>query len=169
MKKEQQMQQEFLQRYDEIIESQDQTQMERLGSMTKRVMRWLIREEPQLAETAMRMLDDSDTATTQNYLTEQESRQIVERMQPRPTWTAEALKKSLSSLGLPLDNPTLFNEWSLLTVMLMIQSDSGETLRDFTGFQPNDDQMLRLVYRLALDKLKDQDGVFNVRRYFGLE
>ena len=163
------LQKEFLQKYDAIIKGKDEKDMERLGAMVKRVMRWLINEEPALAEQAIRMLDnESDMKDVRNYLTEEEARSIIEQMRPQPTWSMEALEQSLPSLGLRLQEPPYYNKWALLTYMLMIQSDDGETLHEVTNMSPNGDLMLRAIYKLALDKLKDQDKRFNIRRYFSL-
>lgn len=57
-----QMQAEFLRRYEDIVASGDTRQMERLGDMVKRVMRWLINEEMLAAvyQLALDRLKDRD-------------------------------------------------------------------------------------------------------------
>jgi hypothetical protein len=71
-------------------------------------------------------------------------------------------------MGLPTDVPPHFNHYALLTTMLMIQSDEGESLKEAIHANDRDERLLRLVYKLAVNRLEDQDGKFNIRKYFGL-
>lgn len=164
----QQMQQQFLARYDSIIQSGDTRQMERLGAMVKRVMGWMFKYEPQVAAQALALLDDNTATDYTNRLTEQEAKNIVAQMVPQPAWTMQGLTASLQSMGLPGDVPPHFNLWALLTTMLMIQSDEGESLKEAIHANDRDERLLRLVYKLAVNRLEDQDGKFNIRKYFGL-
>lgn len=163
-----QMQQRFLSRYDSIVKSGDTRQMERLGMMVKRIVQWMIKYEPDVAMQAMAILDsDADTDYT-NRLTEQEASTIVGQMKPQPTWTLQGLTTSLQAMGLPTDVPPHFNHYALLTTMLMIQSDEGESLKDAIHANDRDERLVNLVYRLAVDRLEDQDGKFKIRKYFDL-
>ena len=164
----QQMEQQFLARYDSIIQSGDTRQMERLGAMVKRVMGWMFKYEPQVAAQALALLDDNTATDYANRLTEQEAKNIVAQMVPQPTWTMQGLTASLQSMGLPGDVPPHFNHYALLTTMLMIQSDEGESLKEAIHANDRDERLLRLVYKLAVNRLEDQDGKFNIRKYFGL-
>ena len=164
-----QMEQQFLSRYDQIVQSGDTRQMERLGAMVKRVMGWMFRFEPQVAAQALALLDE-DTATDYvNWLTEQEARNIVDKMKPKPTWTMEEVMFALQSMGLPTDVPPHFNRWALLTTMLMKKSDEGESLKAAIHANDRDERLARLIYNLAVNDLEDEDGHFRIRRYFKLE
>lgn len=161
--------QQFLSRYDSIIQSGDTRQMERLGAMVKRVMRWLVAYEPDIAAQAIAILD-GDTATDYaNQLTEKEAENIVAQMVPQPTWTMQGLTASLQSMGLPTEEPPYFNRWALLTTMMMIQSDEGQELKNMLKVSSRDERLLVGIYNLAKARLTDKDGRFNIRRYFGLE
>ena len=166
---EEQMQQQFLSRYDSIINSGDTRQMEQLGAMVKRVMGWMFRFEPQVAAQALALLDEDTATDYTNWLTEQEAEDIVDQMDPQPTWTTQGLTTSLQSMGLPTDCPPHFNHYALLTTMLMKQSDEGESLKEAIHANDRDERLLRLVYKLAVNLLEDKDGKFRIRRYFGLE
>jgi hypothetical protein len=165
----QQMEQQFLARYDSIIQSGDTRQMEQLGAMMKRVMGWMFKYEPQVAAQALALLDDNTATDYANRLTEQEAKNIVAQMVPQPAWTMQGLTASLQSMGLPTDCPPHFNHYALLTTMLMIQSDEGESLKEAIHANDRDERLLRLVYKLAVNRLEDEDGKFRIRRYFGLE
>lgn len=166
---EEQMQQQFLARYDSIIQSGDTRQMERLGVMVKRVMGWMIKYEPQVAAQALALLDEDTSTDYVNWLTEQEAEDIVSHMKPQPTWTTQGLTSSLQSMGLPTDCPPHFNRWALLTTMLMKKSDEGESLKAAIHANDRDERLARLIYNLAVNDLEDEDGHFRIRRYFKLE
>ena len=161
------LQKKFSELYQDIIESEDVEKMKRLGRMTKRVMRWLIREEPELAETAIAMLDGEQTEA-KNYLSEQEARAIEEKMDPQPTWTLPELEKTLEGMSLPTVEPPHFNRWALLTTMMMIQSDEGQELKNMMKVSSRDERLLVGIYNLAKARLTDKDGRFNIRKYFDL-
>lgn len=163
-----QMEQQFLARYDSIINSGDTRQMERLGAMVKRVMGWMFRYEPQVAAQALALLDDNTATEYVNQLTEQEARAIVEQMDPKPRWELDELKKTLEGMGLPTDCPPHFNHYALLTTMLMIQSDEGESLKEAIHANDQDERLVRLIYKLAVNQLEDKDGRFRIRKYFDL-
>lgn len=164
-----QMQQQFLARYDSIVQSGDTRQMERLGAMVKRVMGWMFKYEPEVAAQALALLDEDTASDYTNRLTEQEAQTIIQQMKPQPTWTMQGLTASLQSMGLPIDCPPHFNHYALLTTMLMIQSDEGESLKEAIHANDRDERLVRLIYKLAVNRLEDQDGKFRIRRYFGLE
>jgi len=164
-----QMEQQFLSRYDQIVQSGDTRQMERLGAMVKRVMGWMFRFEPQVAAQALALLDEDTATDYANRLTEQEAEDIVGKMKPKPTWTMEEVMFSLQSMGLPTDVPPHFNRWALLTTMLMKKSDEGESLKAAIHANDRDERLARLIYNLAVNDLEDEDGHFRIRRYFKLE
>ena len=161
--------QQFLSRYNGIIQSGDTSQMERLGAMVKRVMGWMFKFEPQVATQALALLDEDTATDYANRLTEQEAKNIVGKMKPQPTWTMEGLTASLQSMGLPTDVPPHFNHYALLTTMLMKKSDEGESLKESIHANDRDERLVRLIYNLAVNLLEDEDGNFRIRRYFGLE
>lgn len=163
-----QMEQQFLARYDSIINSGDTRQMERLGVMVKRVMGWMFRYEPQVAAQALALIDDNTATDYTNWLTEQEAEDIVSQMKPQPTWTTQGLTASLQSMGLPTDCPPHFNHYALLTTMLMKKSDEGESLKEAIHANDQDERLVRLIYKLAVNQLEDKDGRFRIRKYFDL-
>lgn len=66
--------------------------------------------------------------------------------------------------GYELEREPCYNRCALWVVMNMIMSDSSSTLARYIG----DDDMFSAVHELAVDKLTDKDGRFNVRHYFSL-
>lgn len=106
-----------------------------------------------------------------NYLTASEAEQIVSAMKPAAPWKRDVWRQAMESLGLETEDKPYYNSCALWTVMNMVYSDSSETLAKIMGSTVNEiesSKMVKAVYELALDKLEDEDGRFNVRRYFGL-
>lgn len=164
----QELEKRFEDRYADIIESRDEQKMERLGAMVKRMIHWMTKNVPEVAEQAIAMLDDEDGKTNTNYLTKEEARDIVEDMDPQPAWSMNRLAATLEQMKMRLDDAPHYNRWALLTTMLMIQSDSGPTLSHFMNTSKESERMVTIIYQLALDRLKDLDGKFNIRKYFDL-
>lgn len=163
--------QQFLDRYEGIIRGGITGEMEQLGDMVKRVMRWLINYEPEIATAALSILDGEQDQECRNYLSAREADEIVSEMVPQPQWSLRHILDMLRSAGYATEEPPYFNNYALAATMCMILSDSGETLKNELGsdIRPaKADEILRLVYKLAIDKLKDKDGKFNIRKYFDL-
>ena len=160
--------QQFLSRYESAINSGDMT---RLGDMTKRVMRWLVAYEPDIAAQAITILDSEENQECRNYLSGHEASEIVRQMDPQPQWSPRQVLDMLRSAGYATDETPYFNNYALATTMCMILSDSGQTLQRIIGSPSHpatNEELLASVYQLAIDKLKDKDGKFNIRKYFDL-
>ena len=77
----------------------------------------------------------------------------------------------MTNLGFPKDEEPYYNEHALYVTMCMISSDSGDTIvseMNALGASIDRDSMFKFIYKLALDKLKDKDRMFNIRNYFKL-
>lgn len=148
--------------YDHIISSEDRSKMKVLGGVTKAIMYRLMETNPSLAKEYIEQLE---SVKWDNYLTAKESETIVSNMEPKPSWTRnnwEALMENHYKEEAPY-----YNSNALYTTMCMIASDSGETLQKIAGINDKE-QLFDLIHHLAIDKLKDKDKVFNIRKYFGL-
>ena len=163
--------QQFLSRYDGIIRGGIDGDMQRLGDMTKRVMRWMSVNEPGLAAQAIAILDGDKSQECRNYLSGHEASEIVRQMEPQPQWPLGQVLDMLRNAGYATDEPPYFNDYALAATMCMILSDSGQTLQRIIGSPSHpatNEELLASVYQLAIDKLKDEDGKFNIRKYFDL-
>jgi len=163
--------QNFLTRYDNIIQGGTEEGMSRLGTMTQRVMQWLCTYEPGLAAQAITLLEGDKSQECLNYLSAREADEIVSKMEPQPQWSLHHVLDMLRNAGYATDEPPYFNNYALATTMCMILSDSGQTLQRIIGSPSHpatNEELLASVYQLAVDKLKDKDGKFNIRKYFDL-
>lgn len=154
--------------YDYIIHSGDTDKMHVLGKVMKEAMCFLIDTNPKAAKEYIERLE---AVRWKNYLTQNEADDIVAQMEPAPAWNMQLWQTMMTAHGFMLKCEPCYNECALYVTMCMISSDSGDTLvtelREH-GVELDRDGLFKFVHRLALDKLKDKDGVFNIREYFGV-
>jgi hypothetical protein len=91
-------------------------------------------------------------------------------MEPEAKWSRDQLERALKQEGLPMQEEPYYNEYALWVEVSKIYSDSGRTLKEHLEQVGVDSEgaLMKLVYDLALDHLKDRDGVYDIRRYFRL-
>jgi hypothetical protein len=85
-------------------------------------------------------------------------------MEPKAPWSREQWKAAMEQNGFALEKEPCYNRCALYTTMNMLMSDSSETFNKYIVSE----ELFGIVHDLAVDKLTDNDGRFNVRRYFAL-
>lgn len=150
----------FEELYNTIISSRNPKNMKVLGCMTKKIMNTIIDTHPQIAEEMLNVLE---AVNWDNYLTEKEAEHLVSQMQPQPKWTKQQWKNNMTVIDEPLEKSPSYNKCALYVTMSMIDSDSGSTLKKVIQ---DDSEYFKLLHSLAVDKLTDKDGVFDIRHYF---
>ena len=136
-----------------------------------RVMREAIQELASVRpERADEMLEELCAINWRNYLTRREAEEIVSKMEPEAKWSRDQLERSLRADGLPMSEEPYYNEYALWVEVSKIYSDSGRTLKEHLNKigLDSDGELVNLIYGLAIDHLKDRDGVYDIRRYFKL-
>lgn len=108
-----------------------------------------------------------------NYLTEREAKMIIVKMQPKPAWpTFETWKNMMDDADYEYSEKKRYNAYALFVAMNMEYSDSAKSICQVAGKplkEIPEDEMFGYVYLFALDKLKDEDGIFSIRSYFHLD
>ena len=155
------MKKEFYALYNMMANSQKVENMRVFGNAHKEMMEWFIANKPELAEEWLGKLE---SIKWHNYLTPKEADSIVAAMNPKAPWNREQWKGAMEQHGYPMEEEPYYNRCALYTTMNMIMSDSGETLKKYV----DDANLFKAVYDLAVDKLKDRDGKFMIRHYFGV-
>lgn len=154
------MKKKFCSMYWDIINSQDESKMKVLGHVMKQAMFKIIETSPSLAKE---YLDELEAVNWTNYLTAKEAQDILASMDPKPNWSFAKWKDEMGQHEFATEVEEKYNEYALYITMCMILSDSGNTL---TTLVPDQKKLFELIYHLALDKLNDKDGKFNIRKYF---
>lgn len=85
-------------------------------------------------------------------------------MDPKAQWTREQWKLEMTKHGFEIEKEPCYNKCALWAVMNMEMSDSGQTISEYV----DNDKVFAFVYKLAVDKLTDKDGNFNVRKHWSL-
>jgi hypothetical protein len=152
-----------------------------MSDLSKRLMSIINRVEPKYGCMVLDMfIDDVGVDRTneildlsegmmkyKNYLTENESKQIVDSMinydgTKGAKWTPDELKGAINSLGGKCEMEGQYNWWAMYTTVQMVHSDEWGVLRNVV--EPSKEAAV--CYELAKAKLLDKDEVFNVRSYF---
>lgn len=155
------MRQEFNALYNMMASSDKVENMHVFGQVQKEMFEWFVQNKPAEAEEFLNKLE---SIRWKNYLTPREAERIVGDMVPSAPWSREQWKSAMEKHGYELEYEPCYNRCALWVTMNMIMSDSSETLAKYI----DRDKIFDIVYALAVDKLRDKDGKFNIRAYFGL-
>lgn len=147
--------------YNYMANSRKPENMKMFGRVMTQMMEDMIQANPSKAEE---YIDRLEAIKWKNYLTPKEAEAIVAKMNPRAPWTRDQWKAAMEQNGYPLEKEPYYNRYALWVTMNMIMSDSSQTL----GKYVSNGDLFKLVYEIAVDKLTDQDEVFNIRKYFGV-
>ena len=158
---EQELKEKYLSLYDYMASSKNTKYMETFGHVMTSMMEWMIANKPSAAQEWIEKLV---SIRWKNYLTPKEAETVVSDMVPKAPWTREQWRSAMERHGFELEHEPCYNKCALWVTMNMIMSDSSETLARYV----DGDSLFKVVYDLAVDKLKDKDGKFIVRNYFGL-
>lgn len=154
--------------YDYMATSRKPKYMKVFGSVMNDMMGWFIANKPEMANDYVERLC---AIKWKNYLTTGEAEQIVSKMVPKAPWSRDVWRSNIVSLGLEEEEEPYYNSCALWVAMNMVYSDSAHSIAKIMGMtlgEVSDEDMINAVHALALDKLKDVDGVFDIRAYFGL-
>ena len=165
----QEMREKYAMLYDYMATSGKTEYMKVFGHVMTDMMEWLIDYKP---EAAQEWIEKLCAIKWKNYLTRKEADEIVAKMNPKAPWSHDVWKSTMDSLGIPTEEQPCYNSCALWVVMNMVHSDSAPTIAKIMEAPLSEipqQQFVKAVHAFALDKLKDTDGVFNVRKYFGLQ
>lgn len=163
---------ELKQKWDElygIMESSKNPKIMILfGEVMKNMMERSINYDHVFAE---KMLEKLCAVKWKNYVTAEEADDVVMKMDPHPDMTREQWMRCMERLGLPIEEEPYYNRCALYLTMCMKISDSKASIARMMGKMPTElteDELATGAHMLAMDVLKDKDGVFDLRRYFSL-
>lgn len=164
-------QQELKERYGSLYEfmanSKKPENMMLFGRVMTQMMDDMIMSNPSKAEE---YIDRLEAIKWKNYLTPKEAEAIVAKMEPKAPWSREVWKQAMTQLGLPMEEEPCYNSCALWVVMNQVYTDHAQTIADNIIKKPLAEipanQLVPGIRALALDLLKDKDGVYHVRSYF---
>jgi hypothetical protein len=153
--------------YDYMAASRDPKNMMAFGSVMTQMMDAMLQKMPADAEE---MIDKLEAIKWHQYLTPKEAEAIVAKMDPKAPWSRDTWKSAMESFGLPIEDASHYNRCALWVEMNKMYSDFGDEIAALLGkpLTPTDKDIIAACYKMALKTLKDKDGVYNIRKYFGL-
>lgn len=157
----QELKKSYMALYDYMANSNDPDNMKTFGSVATKMFNWLAEAKPDLAYD---WLEQFSSIKWSNFLTSKEADKIALDMVPKAPWSKEQWKAEMAQHEFQTESQPYYNSCALWITMNMIMSDSAETIEKYV----EEEDVFSLVYELAIDKLTDEDGVFNIRRYFGI-
>lgn len=164
----QEMTEKYYQLFNMIVNSGDESKMHVLGNVAKQQMEWFIENKPDIAEDYIGVLC---SVKWKNYLTHKEASAIVSKMTPSAKWSMDVWKAAMEKMGISIEEQPCYNSCALWVTMNMVYSDDIRTIAMLMGKTVDSmtpEEMVKATHAFAINKLKDTDGVFNIRRYFGL-
>ena len=145
---------------DYMIQSKDPKNMKIFGRVMDEMFEWFVANKPDAAQSWIEKLE---SVKWKNYLAPSEADKIVAAMKPQAPWTRDQWNAAMEKSGYEKEEWPCFNKCAIYTTMNMIMSDSSNTL---SKYMEDEGDLFAFVHDLALDKLHDADGRFNIREYF---
>lgn len=160
------MMNKFSRLYSKMSASHKPKYMQIFGETMRCMMEDMVDWKPDVAREYLDKLEAIDWC---NYLSKKEALAIVNGMEPKGYWDVSEWEKWMESQETSKEDAPHYNKWALYTAMNMVYSDSGSTIAKITGHTLSDmpkEELFSAIHLLALDKLKDKDGMFDIRSYF---
>ena len=153
--------------YGQMATSKNPENMKIFGNVETEMFTWFADNKP---DAAQEWLDKLESIRWHQYLTTKEAQKIIDGMDPKAPWPRDAWKTTMEQMGLPLAEEPNYNSCALWVEMNKIYSDFGEEIASLLGkpLSPTDKDIITACYRMALKNLKDKDGIYDIRKYFGL-
>lgn len=159
---------EIMNRFDKMLASAEQKHTEAFKDVMRCMLQYMTEWNIEAAEEYVNKLEAMEW---NNFLTEKEAVSIVNNMVPTGCWDISNWEKLADTTGVSKEEYPYYNKYALYVVMNMIYSDDWSTILkivDKTAQEVSDEEMFKSIHLLALNKLKDKDNVFNIRKYFSV-
>lgn len=163
------MNDKFVELYNIMATSGNANHMKLFGETMQQMMADLCEDNPQKANEYIKRLD---AIRWHNFLSKEEAIRIVQRMQPQPSWTLAEWEQMMKDADVETSEEPYYNTYALYAAMSMVYSDHISTIAIIAGKRVDDltdDEILSFTHNLAVDKLTDEDRMFDIRYYFHVE
>lgn len=152
--------------YNKMATSNKPKYMQVFGETMKCMMHDMVELRP---DVAMEYLDKLEAINWYNYLSKKEANMIVSNMTPKGGWNISEWNRYMETYSICTEEEPYYNKWAMYVTMNMIYSDSSDTIAKIAGkslIEMPEKDLFEAIHLLALDKLEDQDGMFDIRAYF---
>lgn len=167
---------QMIDRYEELYQkmknSKDVNNMKAFGS----AMTWFFTEMAKVhPEMAEKFLSHIECIEWNQYLSQDEAMNIGKRTVNQDGtkgfhWPYDVFTSAVKGLGGVVEEKPYYNSYALCVTANVIYSDHANSIAEDMGYKtakevPND-RMALSCYKKAIEKLKDPDAGFSVRKYF---
>lgn len=162
----QEMKEKFDMLYAYMSTSNEPRYMKLFGDVMVEMMDWMIKNQSGAAE---QWIETLCAIKWEQYLTKSEAIKVFNALMPKGAWTWDVWQKAMQELGLEWEREYVFNAYALWVVMNAIHSDDGADIASILGIEPTDvtnARYIKTIHKLAINKLCDADGFYNIREYF---
>lgn len=153
--------------YTMMANSNEPKYMNIFGETMKAMMADMMDANPELASEYIEKLSAIEW---RNYLTQKEASEIIANMTPKAFWDKQSWLDDMDKLGVPMEQNPFYNDYALYVAMNQVISDHGATIAFILGKEAiseiEEAELVKYAYKLAIDILKDDDEMYNVRTYF---
>lgn len=153
--------------YGMMASSTNVKYMHVFGNTMRCMMKDMAAKHPELAQEYIEKLC---AIKWKNYLTKKEASEIVNGMNPSAAWDMQTWISAMNGLGLATEEKPYYNDYALYVAMNQVVSDHGSTIAKILGKEDvkeiGTEHLAKYAHCLALDLLKDKDGVYDIREYF---
>ncbi len=152
--------------HEKMSHSTNVNDMILFGDVMKGLFEAMVTLKPEMAKQALEVLEAIEW---NQYVSKTEATKIVAGMKPSAKWDYNTLMATLDKLEMPTEEAPYYNSCALWVVISQLYSDFAPEMSWMMGAEPStvdETKLLKYLYKMALKYLKDQDGVYNIRRYF---
>lgn len=158
--------------YNSMATSNDLSKMLLFGDVLTWVMGKMAVMHPDIAEN---MISHLEACEWNNYLSEKEAMNINKRTINQDKtrgfhWGHDAFVRAVNALGGKPEDKPCYNSYALCVLANNIYADHANSIAEDMGFnnaqQVPNDKMALSCYKKALEKFKDTDNRFDIRKMF---
>lgn len=153
--------------YGYMAASNEPKYMKLFGTVMTEMMEWMVKNQPSAAEA---WIDKLCAMKWEQYLSKGEAMAVVENMEPEAPWSWDVWQKAMAEYGLETDRKGVFNKYALWVEMNAKYSDHAKTIAELAFGKPlseiDTEKLVTLIHGLAVNSLTDEDGMFDIRKYY---
>lgn len=161
---------EILNRYKHLYSALERSEDTNIMNIFGKAENWAFARMLELSfDDAKRWLEKLEPTEWNNYLSREEANEIVSGFINQDGtrgahWSFETAKQVIEKNGWDISDEPYFNCYALWVTMNMLYSDHSISLSEYIG----EDELLKFIYKMSVEKLKDRDRERFIRRYFNL-
>ena len=150
--------------FDKMVSSKDSDRMSVFGKAEHWAFKKMLEISPKHAQM---WLDKLEASEWNNYLSIAEADKIVADLQNQngskgPKWSFSQFESVVNAIGGNMEMQPYYNKYALWATANMIFSDHARTLSEIVS----EADMPKIIYKLAVEQLKDSDRPRFIREYF---